>query len=166
MKQQSSFFDPFFNNIKKKYPPLFSGHFFRNSHCPKNRRRVLCPKIPAIWGIFGAWNPPQTFAKIDLLTLVFLIKIKLTSLLWCETFNHLFSQRTFVPKSWGRGGGGEGVGSSVFFFCDKFRFAPEIFGKSGRDFSKVPVTNFNSVFLKFKKSCFFVSGAKKLPWHF
>ena len=59
-----------------------------------------------------------------------------------------------------RGGGGE---QCFFFFCDKFRFAPEIFGKSGRDFSKVPVTNFKSVFLKFKKSCFFVSGAKKFP---
>ena len=108
--------------------------------------------------ILDSQKTPPTFAKIDLLTLVFLIKIKLTSLLWCETFNHLFSERTFVQNSWGGGGG------AMFFFSrDNFRFARDIFGKSGRDFSKVPVTNFKSVFLKFKKSCFFVSGAKKFP---
>ena len=57
----------------------------------------------------------------------------------------------------------EWEGEQCFFPRDNFRFARDIFGKSGRDFSKVPVTNFESVFLKFKKSCFFVSGAKKFP---
>ena len=58
---------------------------------------------------------------------------------------------------------GEGEGEQCFFPRDNFRFARDIFGKSARDLSKVPVTNFESVFLKSKKSRFFVSEAKKFP---